>query len=186
MDTGYWIQDTGYSILNTGYWILDTRYKIQEYLNYVLEYWIDCFTPGKVGATGEKIQPVLQGVSGLFYFRQGRRNERRDPTCPPGRFRIVLLHARSEKREKRSNPSFREFQDCFTPLKVGASRENIQPVLPGVSGLFYSRQGQRNERRDLSRPPRSFRIVLLQARSEQLEKISNPSYQEFQDCFTPV
>ena len=33
------------------------------------------FTPGKVGATREEIQPFVPGVSGLFCSRQGRSNK---------------------------------------------------------------------------------------------------------------
>ena len=53
LNTGYRILDTGYRILDAVYWMQDTGYqKFQE-----------CFTPGKVGVTGENIQPVLPGVS---------------------------------------------------------------------------------------------------------------------------
>ena len=80
-DTGYWIHDTGYMIQDTGYWIQDTGYRIQDTGYRILDtgdrildavYWLqdtgyqkfqEYFTPGKVGATGENIQPVLPGVS---------------------------------------------------------------------------------------------------------------------------
>ena len=36
-----------------------------------------------------------------------------------------MLQARSEQREKRSNPSYMEFQDCFAPAgrKEGSRKE---------------------------------------------------------------
>ena len=112
----------------------------------------------------------------MFYSRQGRSNQRRDPTRPPKSFRTVLLQAKLEQEEQSCNPSnqlqaksdqarnlsYQEFQDFFTLDKVRAARENIP-----------------------THPTRIFRIVSLESRLKQREKISNPLYQEFQDCFTP-
>ena len=58
--TGYRILNTGYRILDTGYRILDAVYWMQ---NTGYQKFQECFTPGKVGVTGENIQPVLPGVS---------------------------------------------------------------------------------------------------------------------------
>ena len=96
--------------------------------------------------------------------------ERRDTTRPIASFRTDQLQARSEQGEKRSNPSQQEFQDGFAPGKVGATREKIKPVLPIVSGPISSWQCQRKERRDPTRPIKSFRTDQLQARSEKGEK----------------
>ena len=38
-----------------------------------------------------------------------------------------MLQAWSEQKKKRSNPSYQEFQDYFTPSKVGEMREKINP-----------------------------------------------------------
>ena len=117
------------------------------------------------------------------------------------RFRIFLLQARSEQREKRSYLFSNKFQD-----KVGARRGKFKPIQPGISGRIISKQSRIKERLDLTRhtwsfstvflqgwsnekmdpthSTRSFKIVILQARSEQLEKSSDPLYQVFQACFT--
>ena len=38
---------------------------------------------------------------------------------------FFLLQARSEQLEKKFNPLYQEFRDCFAPGKVGATREVI-------------------------------------------------------------
>ena len=44
----------------------------------------------------------------------------------------------------------------YSPGKVGEMREEIQPIIPEVSGLFCSRQGWSKERRDLPHPTKIF------------------------------
>ena len=85
-------------------------------------------------ARREEIQPILPGVSGLFYSRQSWSKERRDPTHPLQEVSGLFYSRQSWSKERR---------DPTHPLQE-------------VSGLLYSRQGWSKERRDLPHPTKIF------------------------------
>ena len=64
---------------------------------------------------------------------------------------------------------------------------SVDPVIPCVSILFSTRQGQSKEKRDPSHSTKSLRIVIPQARSDQREStVSNHWIKERRDLTSPT